>query len=87
MRNSLQEGMSIINPDMVSMINFSAGGFEAKYGDKMSSALNIYYRQPSKTEISGETSLIGGRLSLGLASKIKKLSAFSQEDTETPIWF
>ena len=48
MRNSLQEGMSIINPDMVSMINFSAGGFEAKYGDKMSSALNIYYRQPSK---------------------------------------
>ncbi|MEZ7927011.1 MAG: TonB-dependent receptor plug domain-containing protein, partial [Cloacibacterium sp.] len=74
-RNSLQEGMSIINPDMVSMINFSAGGFEAKYGDKMSSALNIYYRQPSKTEISGEASLIGGRLSLGLASKNKKLSA------------
>lgn len=43
-RNSLQEGMSIINPDMVSTINFSAGGSEPRYGDKMSSALNIYYR-------------------------------------------
>ena len=74
-RNSLQEGMSIINPDMVQAINFSAGGFEAKYGDKMSSALNIYYRQPTKFELSGEASLIGGRLSTGFASKNKKLSA------------
>lgn len=74
-RNSLQEGMSIINPDMVHAINFSAGGFEAKYGDKMSSALNIYYRQPTKFEIAGEASLIGGRLSTGFASKNKKLSA------------
>jgi hypothetical protein len=38
--------MSIINPDMVSTVNFSAGGFEARYGDKMSSALNIYYSEP-----------------------------------------
>lgn len=74
-RNSLQEGMSIINPDMVSVINFSPGGFEAKYGDKMSSALNIYYRQPTKFELSGEASLIGGRLSTGFASKNQKLSA------------
>lgn len=74
-RNSLQEGMSIINPDMVSVINFSPGGFEPKYGDKMSSALNIYYRQPTKFELSGEGSLIGGRLSTGFASKNKKLSA------------
>lgn len=74
-RNSLQEGMSIINPDMVSVVNFSAGGFEAKYGDKMSSALNIYYRQPQKFELSGEASLIGGRLTTGFASKNKKLSA------------
>ena len=74
-RNSLQEGMSIINPDMVQAINFSAGGFEAKYGDKMSSALNIYYRQPTKFELSGEASLIGGRLSTGFASKNKNLSA------------
>lgn len=73
-RNSLQEGMSIINPDMVSTINFSAGGFEPRYGDKMSSALNIYYRQPEKLEVSGEASLIGGRLTTGFASKDKKFT-------------
>ncbi len=73
-RNSLQEGLSIINPDMVSMISFSPGGFEARYGDKMSSALNIYYRQPQKFELSGEASLIGGRLSTGFASKNKKFT-------------
>lgn len=86
-RNSLQEGMSIINPDMVQAINFSAGGFEAKYGDKMSSALNIYYRQPTKFEISGEASLIGARLSTGFASKDKKLTTLFSGDTETQIWF
>lgn len=73
-RNSLQEGMSIVNPDMVSTINFSAGGFEPRYGDKMSSALNIYYRQPEKFEVSGEASLIGGRLTTGFASKDKKFT-------------
>ena len=66
-RNSQQEGLSIINPDMVSTVNFSAGGFEPRYGDKMSSALNIYYREPEKFEVSGEGSLIGGRLSTGFA--------------------
>ncbi len=74
-RNSMQEGMSIINPDMVSIVNFSAGGFEAKYGDKMSSALNIYYREPEKFEVSGEASLIGGRLTTGFATDNKKLTA------------
>lgn len=74
-RNSQQEGLSIINPDMVSTINFSAGGFEARYGDKMSSALNIYYREPEKAELSGEVSLMGGRLTAGWASKNKKLTA------------
>jgi len=74
-RNSQQEGLSIINPDMVSTVNFSAGGFEPRYGDKMSSALNIYYREPEKFEVSGEASLIGGRLTTGLASKNNKLTA------------
>lgn len=73
-RNSQQEGMSIINPDMVSIVNFSVGGFEAKYGDKMSSVLNIYYRQPKKNEISAELSLVGGRLTLGDISKNQKFS-------------
>ncbi len=67
-RNSQQEGLSIINPDMVSTVNFSAGGFEPRYGDKMSSALNIYYREPEKFELSGEGSLIGGRLTTGFAA-------------------
>ncbi|UPQ76412.1 TonB-dependent receptor plug domain-containing protein [Chryseobacterium nepalense] len=67
-RNSQQEGLSIINPDMVSTVNFSAGGFEPRYGDKMSSALNIYYREPEKFEVSGEGSLIGGRLTTGFAA-------------------
>lgn len=74
-RNSQQEGMSIINPDMVSQVNFSAGGFEARYGDKMSSVLNIYYRQPRNFEIGGEASLIGGRLTLGGATKNRKFTA------------
>lgn len=86
-RNSQQEGMSIINPDMVSTVNFSAGGFEAKYGDKMSSALNIYYREPEKFEVSGEASLIGGRLTTGLASKTRNLPLYFQEDTEIPTLF
>lgn len=73
-RNSLQEGMSIINPDMVSNISFSAGGFEARYGDKMSSALNIYYRKPEKLEFSQDLSLIGSRTTIGYASKDKKFT-------------
>ena len=47
----------------------------AKYGDKMSSALNIYYREPEKFEIGGEASLIGGRLSTGYATSSKKFTA------------
>ncbi|MEC5395535.1 TonB-dependent receptor plug domain-containing protein [Bergeyella sp. RCAD1439] len=74
-RNSQQEGLSVINPDMVSVVSFSPGGFEARYGDKMSSALNLYYRQPERFELSGEASLIGGRLSTGLVSKNKKMTA------------
>lgn len=74
-RNSQQEGMSIVNPDMVSNVNFSAGGFEPRYGDKMSSVLNIFYRLPKKFELSGEASLLGGRLTTGFASKNQKLSA------------
>lgn len=73
-RNAMQEGLSAVNPDMVSTINFSAGGFEARYGDKMSSALNIYYRQPEHPEVSGELSLIGGRLTAGFGNKAKTFS-------------
>ncbi|MBO6124673.1 MAG: carboxypeptidase-like regulatory domain-containing protein [Bacteroidaceae bacterium] len=54
-----QEGLSIINSDMVEKINFSAGGFEAKYGDKMSSVLDITYARPTKIEGSVQASLLG----------------------------
>ena len=54
-----QEGLSIINPDMVEKIEFSTGGFEAKYGDKMSSALDITYRRIKGFEASVTGSLLG----------------------------
>ncbi|HKJ40461.1 MAG TPA: carboxypeptidase-like regulatory domain-containing protein, partial [Sunxiuqinia sp.] len=69
-----QEGLSFINPDMVSTIEFSAGGFDAKYGDKMASVLDIKYRQPVDFEGSGSISMLGGALHLEDISKNKKLS-------------
>ena len=68
-RSGQQEGLSIINPDMVESIGFSTGGFEAKYGDKMSSALDITYKRPKKTEASVSASLLGASAYLGLATK------------------
>ncbi|HSO86290.1 MAG TPA: carboxypeptidase-like regulatory domain-containing protein [Draconibacterium sp.] len=58
-RAGQQEGMSIINSDMVSTIEFSAGGFDAKYDDKMSSVLDIKYRRPSEFSGSATASLLG----------------------------
>jgi len=55
-----QEGLSFINSDMVENILFSAGGFESKYGDKMSSVLDITYKTPTKTKASINLSLLGG---------------------------
>ena len=60
-----QEGLSIINPDMVESIGFSTGGFEAKYGDKMSSALDIIYRRVKGFEASATASLLGASGYLG----------------------
>lgn len=68
-----QEGLSIINPDLVESVSFSTGGFPAEYADKMSSALDIRYRQPESFEGSLGLSLMGGSLSLGQSS-----SKFSQ---------
>lgn len=51
-------GLSIINADMVDKISFSTGGFEAKYGDKMSSALDITYKRIQKMEIKIQGSLL-----------------------------
>lgn len=64
-----QEGLSIINPDMVDKVNFSTGGFSAEYGDKMASVLDITYRQPEAFEGAISGSLMGGSLSLGQSTK------------------
>jgi hypothetical protein len=64
-----QEGLSIINPDLVGKVNFSTGGFGSEYGDRMSSVLDITYRQPEAFEGSAALSLMGGSLSLGTSSK------------------
>ena len=68
-RSGQQEGLSIINPDMVGGVSFSTGGFEAKYGDKMSSVLDITYRQPQKTEASASVSLLGANAYVGIGGK------------------
>ena len=64
-----QEGLSIINPDMVEKIGFSTGGFEAKYGDKMSSALDITYRRVEGFEATAAASLLGASGYLGVGNK------------------
>ena len=64
-RAGQQEGLSIINPDMVESVGFSAGGFEPRFGDKMSSVLNIEYKKVNKTEGSFSASLLGASAYLG----------------------
>ena len=70
-RSGQQEGLSIINPDMVERVGFSSGGFSAKYGDKMSSALDITYRRPEHFEASAMGSLLGGSAYIGMGSPSK----------------
>lgn len=64
-----QEGLSIINPDMVGAVNFSTGGFSTEYGDRMSSVLDITYREPETFEGVVSLSLQGGSLSIGQSDK------------------
>lgn len=63
-----QEGLSIINPDLVGAIGFSTGGFTAQYGDKMSSVLDITYRDPEAFEGSVSASFMGGSVAIGQSS-------------------
>ena len=64
-----QEGLSIINPDMVGAIGFSTGGFGAEYADRMSSVLDITYREPEAFEGSVSASLMGANVSIGQNSR------------------
>lgn len=67
-RSGQQEGLSVINPDMVERVQFSAGGFEAKYGDKMSSVLDITYKRPTGFEASASASLLGASAYVGFGN-------------------
>lgn len=64
-RSGQQEGLSFINPDMTESVRFAAGGFEARYGDKMSSVLDIAYKKPKALEGSVSASLLGASAYVG----------------------
>ena len=76
-RSGQQEGLSFPNSDMVESILFSAGGFEAKYGDKLSSVLDIKYRRPTAFAGSARASLLGGALHLEGTSKTRRFRHIS----------
>jgi hypothetical protein len=76
-RSGQQEGLSFTNTDLIQNIEFSAGGFQAKFGDKMSSVLDITYRKPTKFGASLEASFLGGSISAEGVSKNKKWSAMT----------
>lgn len=61
-RSGQQEGLSFVNPDMVQGLSFSSGGFEARYGDKMSSVLDITYRKPTRFGSTVQAGLLGANL-------------------------
>ena len=74
-RSGQQEGLSFVNTDMVQNVDFSAGGFQAKYGDKLSSVLDITYKNPYQFEVNADLSLLGGSLSVENISKDSKFTA------------
>ncbi len=76
-RSGQQEGLSFTNTDMVENVSFSAGGFQAKYGDKLSSVLDITYRIPTKFAAAFEANFLGGSLTLEKTSKNQKWTAMT----------
>src|SRR6185312_6788608 len=82
-RNGQQEGLSFINPELVKNIDFYTGGFQAKYGDKMSSVLDIQYKKPESFAGSAYVSLLEQGLHLEGISKNKKLTFLVGVRTKT----
>ncbi|MES2747910.1 MAG: carboxypeptidase-like regulatory domain-containing protein [Bacteroidota bacterium] len=76
-RSGQQEGLSFTNTDMVQNVDFSAGGFQAKYGDKLSSVLDITYRKPTRFGAAFEASFLGGSLTVDLVSKNRKWTSIT----------
>jgi hypothetical protein len=73
-RSGQQEGLSFVNTDLVSNVNFSVGGFQSKYGDKMSSVLDVSYKRPTQFAGSASMSLLGVGMHLEGASKNQRLT-------------
>ncbi|MBB5267805.1 TonB-dependent receptor [Algibacter amylolyticus] len=74
-RSGQQEGLSFVNTNLVQNVDFSAGGFQAKYGDKLSSVLDITYKNPYQFEVNADLSLLGGGLSVENISKNSKFTS------------
>ncbi len=74
-RSGQQEGLSFVNPNLSENVEFSAGGFQAKYGDKLSSVLDITYRKPTQFGVALEASFIGASSTIEGTSKDQKLKA------------
>ena len=73
-RSGQQEGLSFVNSELTSSVDFSAGGFQAKFGDKLSSVLDITYRRPTRFEASADLSLLGASVAVGGKSKNGRLT-------------
>jgi len=73
-RSGEQEGLSFVNTDMVESVSFSAGGFEAKYGDKMSSVLDIKYKRPKQFGATVSASLLGGSIHVAGSDKSRRFT-------------
>ena len=73
-RSGQQEGLSFTNTDLVQNVSFSAGGFQSKYGDKISSVLDITYRKPTHFSLAAQASFLGGSFAIEDVSKNKKWS-------------
>lgn len=76
-RSGQQEGLSFVNPDLVRALKFSGGGFEPRYGDKMSSVLDIKYKKPKKFAGGAGMSMLGGNAFVQSASRNNKFSQIS----------
>jgi len=76
-RSAQQEGFSFVNSSMVESVDFSAGGFQAKYGDKLSSVLDISYKTPTSFSIEAEGSLLGASTTLETISKKKDFTTLT----------
>ena len=76
-RSAQQEGLSFVNSDLVKDVKFSAGGFQAKYGDKLASVLDITYKTPTLFSLRADLSFLGASASLETVSKNNKFSSVS----------